>query len=90
MFAAAAFGGPLDSSAAPIHAGLGGALGLALVALAAPAIAKLVERFLPVFYVPVPALLQGVALALALGIATGGLPAWSAQRLSVVEALRRR
>jgi putative ABC transport system permease protein len=71
-------------------AGLGGAVGLALVALAAPGIAGLVEAFLPVFYVPAEALVQGLALALGLGLATGGLPAWSAQRLSVVEALRRR
>jgi putative ABC transport system permease protein len=71
-------------------AGVGGVLGLALVALAAPAVGKLVATFLPVFFVPARAIAVGVGLALLLGVATGGLPAWSAQRLSVVEALRRR
>ncbi len=71
-------------------AGLGGLTGLALVVLATPAFAKMLETFLPIFYVPTRALVQGVVLAALLGIATGGVPAWSALRLSVVEALRRR
>ncbi len=71
-------------------AGVGGILGLALVTLAAPAFGKLLESFLPIFYVPSAALVQGIVLAVLLGVASGGLPAWSAQRLSVVEALRRR
>jgi putative ABC transport system permease protein len=71
-------------------AGLAGILGLALVTLATPALAKLVETFLPVFYVPPRALLAGVGLAMLLGIASGGLPAFQAQRLSIVDALRKR
>jgi putative ABC transport system permease protein len=71
-------------------AGLAGVLGLALVTLATPALAKLVESFLPVFYVPPRALLVGVGLAVLLGIASGGLPAFQAQRLSIVDALRKR
>jgi putative ABC transport system permease protein len=71
-------------------AGLAGILGLALVTVATPALAKLVETFLPVFYVPPRALLTGVGLAMVLGIASGGLPALQAQRLSIVDALRKR
>lgn len=65
-------------------------LGLALVSLASPAVAKLVETFLPVFYVPSSALVAGVGIALLLGLASGGVPAVVALRLSIVDALRRR
>ncbi|HKI85628.1 MAG TPA: FtsX-like permease family protein [Thermoanaerobaculia bacterium] len=44
---------------------------------------------LPNFFLPMPDLVIGVALALALGIATGILPAWQARRLPIVDALRR-
>lgn len=71
-------------------AGLAGILGLALVTLVAPTIAKLVESFLPVFYVPPRTLGLGVAFALLLGLASGGVPAYLAQRLSIVDALRKR
>jgi len=71
-------------------AGVGGLLGLGLVLLAAPGFAKMLEAFLPIFYVPTRDVAIGVGLALLLGLATGGVPAWSAQRLPVVEALRRR
>jgi putative ABC transport system permease protein len=67
-----------------------GVVGLALVTLAVPGFAKAVEAFLPVFYVPPRSLLMGVALAALLGLASGGVPAFVAQRLSIVEALRRR
>lgn len=71
-------------------AGLGGAVGLALVTLAAPGFAKMLETFLPIFYVPPRAVAAGAVMAVLLGVATGGIPAWSALRLSVVEALGRR
>jgi putative ABC transport system permease protein len=71
-------------------AGLGGVVGLALVVLAAPGFAKMMETFLPIFYVPPKAVVQGTVMAMLLGVATGGIPAWSALRLSVVEALRMR
>jgi putative ABC transport system permease protein len=70
--------------------GLAGIVGLALVTLAVPGFAKAVEAFLPVFYVPPRSLLMGVGLAALLGFAGGGLPAFVAQRLSIVEALRKR
>ena len=71
-------------------AGLAGVLGLTIVTLAAPGFAKLVEAFLPVFYVRPSVIAIGVGLAGLLGLASGGLPAYLAQRLSIVEALRRR
>jgi putative ABC transport system permease protein len=75
---------------AVLLAGLAGVLGLALVTLAVPGFARMVEAFLPVFYVPPRALVLGVGLAALLGLASGGLPAFVAQRLSIVDALRRR
>jgi putative ABC transport system permease protein len=70
-------------------AGLGGLLGLGLIHLAIPALRPMLETFLPVLYVPPRAVALGVALAAFLGLASGGLPAYFAQRLSIVEALRR-
>jgi putative ABC transport system permease protein len=69
-------------------AALGGALGVAL--------AKLMtlngdptHGMLPYFYLPLSAAAVGIVLALAVGIAGGILPALSAMRLRVVDALRR-
>jgi putative ABC transport system permease protein len=70
--------------------GLAGLLGLGLSVAATPVFGKLVENFLPVFYVPAGALLVGVGLALLLGLASGGVPAFLALRLSIVDALGRR
>jgi putative ABC transport system permease protein len=44
---------------------------------------------LPFFYLPVAAMVTGVLLALAVGVAAGLWPAFSAGRLRVVDALRR-
>jgi putative ABC transport system permease protein len=67
---------------------LGGGLGIGL--------AKLLTLrgdptggFLPIFYLPKPAVAAGVAAALLVGVIAGFLPAFSAMRLRVVEALRR-
>ena len=70
--------------------GLAGLLGLGLAVASTPAVGKLVENFLPIFYVPAGALLVGVVLALVLGLASGGIPAFLALRLSIVDALGRR
>ena len=70
--------------------GLAGLLGLGLAVASTPAVGKLVENFLPIFYVPAGALLVGVGLALVLGLASGGIPAFLALRLSIVDALGRR
>ncbi len=45
--------------------------------------------FLPVFYFRAADLTLGIVLAVALGLATGALPAWQAMRLRIVDALRR-
>jgi putative ABC transport system permease protein len=67
---------------------LGGGLGIGL--------AKLLTLrgdptggFLPIFYLPKAAVAAGVAAALLVGVIAGFLPAFSAMRLRVVEALRR-
>lgn len=67
-----------------------GALGLAAIYFFAPGLRPMVEAFLPVFYVPARSLAYGGALAVLLGLASGGLPAWLAMRLEIVDALRRR
>jgi putative ABC transport system permease protein len=71
-----------------VVAALGGALGLVL--------AKLftlhgdpTRGLLPYFYLPLKAMVSGLALALVVGIISGVLPAVSAMRLRVVEAMRR-
>lgn len=48
-----------------------------------------VPDMLPVFYLPLPALLLGVAFVFALGIVAGILPAVQAMRLQIAVALRR-
>jgi putative ABC transport system permease protein len=45
--------------------------------------------FLPAFYFPVPDLIVGVVMVIALGFAAGAVPAWQAGRLRIVDALRR-
>jgi len=44
---------------------------------------------LPYFYLALPAVILGLLAALGVGLAAGILPAWSAMRLRVVDALRR-
>jgi putative ABC transport system permease protein len=69
---------------------LAGVLGLALAIVTASGLATLVQAFMPVFYVPMRSVVLGVVLALLLGLASGGLPAFLARRLTIVDALRRR
>ena len=74
---------------AVLLAGTGGTVGLALILVVVPGLEPLVQAFLPVFHVPPAALGLGVGLAILLGLASGGLPAWFAQRLEITEALRK-
>ena len=67
-----------------IGGGIGLAIGWLIVAQGDPT-----GGFLPTFYFPVRDLLLGIALVLALGLATGLLPALQASRLKIVDALRR-
>ena len=62
---------------------------LGAIVAATPGIEPLVEAFLPVFYVPPRAVVQGLVLSAALGLASGALPAVAAMRLRIVDALRR-
>jgi putative ABC transport system permease protein len=69
---------------------IAGLVGLGLAAAASVGLASAVQNFMPIFYVPPNALVMGVIFALLLGVASGGLPAYLAQRLTIVDALRRR
>lgn len=75
----------VESCLIAILGGLGG-LGAAWGILAA---GNPVPNLLPMFYVPTISLIQGVVLAVALGLVAGILPAWQAKRLKISEALRR-
>lgn len=66
------------------------AAGLALTSLLVPVLAPMLEGFLPVFRIPPQALALGALMAVLLGVAAGGVPAWLAMRLKIVEALGRR
>jgi putative ABC transport system permease protein len=69
-------------------AGVGGALGLGLVKLFTMG-GDPTGGMLPYFFVSGGALSAGLAAALGVGLVAGLLPALSAQRLRVVDALRR-
>ena len=47
------------------------------------------NAFLPVFLLKSSDVAMGVVLCVVLGLVAGGLPAWSAMRLKIVDALRR-
>ncbi|HEX4567375.1 MAG TPA: FtsX-like permease family protein, partial [Vicinamibacterales bacterium] len=68
---------------------VGGGIGLVLSYAGITAMGDPTHGLLPVFFFPVPALATGAALVLALGVASGFLPAWQASRLRIVDALRR-
>jgi putative ABC transport system permease protein len=71
-----------------VVAAVGGALGLGLVKLFTWR-GDPTHGLLPFFYLPPEAVVLGLGLALAVGFLAGILPALSAMRLRVVEALRR-
>ena len=68
--------------------GLGGVIGLGFAWLMTLG-GSPVPSFLPTFFIPGSNLLLGAGLIVALGLVTGALPALSAMRLGVAEALRR-
>ncbi|HTM25089.1 MAG TPA: FtsX-like permease family protein [Vicinamibacterales bacterium] len=67
----------------------GGGLGLAVSYIFITVVGDPTHGLLPAFYFPTPAVIVGVALVGALGLASGFLPAWQASRLRIVDALRR-
>jgi putative ABC transport system permease protein len=69
-------------------AAIGGAIGLALCKLMTLG-GDPTHGFLPFFYLPGPMILLGFGVALAVGVLAGILPATSAMRFRVVDALRR-
>ena len=68
---------------------LGGVVGLGLARAATPVVADQLSGLLPLFFFPSHALLIGAGLSILLGLVTGFLPALSAMRLRVADALRR-
>ena len=68
----------------------GGILGVGLAALMAPVANTFVEQFAPgAFAMSWQVAGGGVAVAALLGVVVGAVPAWSARRLSIADALRR-
>jgi putative ABC transport system permease protein len=67
---------------------VGGLLGMALIKLFTLG-GDPTHGFLPYFYLPLKSMGTGIGVALAVGILAGFLPAFSAMRLRVVDALRR-
>lgn len=74
-------------------AALGGGLGMASAKVVSvvfgPSLLTALSGFLPSFYLPLSQVLVGFGLALLVGLAAGLVPAVSAMRLNVVDALRR-
>jgi putative ABC transport system permease protein len=68
---------------------LGGGLGLLLAYIAVTVGGDPTSGLLPAFYLPTPAMITGIVLVVALGLASGALPAWQAGRLRIFDALRR-
>ncbi len=68
---------------------LAGCVGLLLALVAIPVLSRAMAGLLPPLLVTVKTLAYGVFAALAVGFASGILPAYSAMRMRVVNALRR-
>jgi putative ABC transport system permease protein len=68
---------------------LAGCVGLLLALIAIPALSRAMAGLLPPLLVTVKTMVYGVLAALAVGIASGILPAWGAMQMRVVTALRR-
>lgn len=66
-----------------------GCVGLLLALVAVPVLSKALAGMLPPLLIPPKVFVYGVIAALAVGFASGILPAWGAMRMRVVDALRR-
>ena len=69
---------------------LGGAIGLALGAMAVAGAGTALAQFFPGLTASTGTLAWGLVLAVLLGLVTGALPAWQAARLRVADAMGRR
>ena len=67
---------------------VGGVLGLGIAALLAPGIADAIKDILSNFAIAWQTIASGVAIAVLLGLAVGAVPAITARRLRIVDALR--
>jgi len=67
---------------------VGGLMGMAGAYATVEAVGGMVRQYLPVWEVPADAWLNATGIILALGLLAGAVPAWNAQRLPIVEALR--
>ena len=67
----------------------GGGTGLVISYILITRVGDPTGGLLPAFYFPTSSVMLGVVLVLALGLASGLLPAWQAGRLRIVDALRR-
>jgi putative ABC transport system permease protein len=68
---------------------LAGCVGLLFALVAIPALSRAMAGLLPPLLVTAKTLVYGVIAAVAVGFASGILPAWGAMRMRVVNALRR-
>jgi putative ABC transport system permease protein len=67
---------------------IGGLLGMVGAYVTVEAVGGMVRQYLPVWEVPADAWLGATGMILALGLLAGAVPAWNAQRLPIVQALR--
>ncbi len=67
---------------------LGAAAGMAAAGALVEGVGEVVRRYLPVWSVPAEAWLDGLGIALLLGLVAGAVPALQALRLPIVRALR--
>ena len=69
---------------------VGGGLGLGIAALLAPGVARGIKDILPGFEIVWQTIAIGLAIAVVLGLVVGAVPAITARRLRIVDALRER
>ena len=69
---------------------VGGAIGLGIAALLAPGVAHGIKDILPGFEIVWQTVVLGLAIAVLLGLVVGAVPALTARRLRIVDALRER
>ena len=67
---------------------IGGGLGVALAWVTQGPLGSVLKQLIPTYVIGQQTVLEGLALAVALGFLAGIIPAWQASRLDVVEALR--